>query len=531
MNNLQTDILLAHAMAQRRRAANIALPLQTLCALASSRLCVNCLCAFLLCGSLTLTGCKVGPNYVRPDVVTPPAYRDAPDGSADEASLADRPWWEVFSDPALVALIDEALRNNYDLRIAIARIEQERGIRAQTRSGLFPQLDYNGGISRGKNEFLGTPAPNGGATDTAAAVGLSAFWELDVWGRIRRADEAALARILASEEDRRAVMLSLVSDVALAYFELLGLDLQMEIARRNTDSFGASLQIFQQRAAGGVDSDLPVMRARASQADAAATVPQVERDIAITENALNVLLGRLPQPIARPRTLAEQFMPPDVPVGIPSQLLARRPDIRTAEQFMIAANAEIGVAIAQYFPQFSLTGALGQASPQLSSFDSGASSVWSIAAGLTGPLFQGGRLKGQEVAARAVMEETVAAYQQVVLQSMKDVSDALIAREKLVEIEAQQVIAVDSLNQAVKLATDRFLGGLSSYFEVLEAQQELFPAEQALADTRTQKMLVLVQLYRALGGGWNLTDGEWASESAGPTSQPTAPQPDAGEAG
>jgi multidrug efflux system outer membrane protein len=467
----------------------------------------------MACTVLNLAGCMMGPDYVRPDVATPPEYRDGPK-PAEAASIADLPWWEVFGDPALIALVDEALQNNYDLRAAVARIEQARGIQAQVQSPLFPQIGYGGAISRGKNEFLGVTAPNGGRTNTAAAIGLTAFWEVDVWGRIRRANEAAIARMVATEEDRRAIMLSLVSDVAQLYFQLLGLDLQMEIAQRNTASFGASLDIFQQRAEGGVDSNLPVMRARAAQAVAAATIPQVQRDIAITENALNVLLGRAPQSIERPRALSDQIVAPEVPVGLPSQLLERRPDVRAREEQMIAANAEIGVALANYFPQFSLTSALGRASLELSTFSAGSSNLWSIAAGLSGPIFQGGRIKGQEITARAAMEEAIANYLQSVVVALEDVSDALVSRQKLVEIEREQIVAVDSLIQSVSLSTDRFLSGLSSYFEVLEAQQQLFPAEQALADTRTQKLLVLVQLYRALGGGWGLTDDQWISTSA-----------------
>ncbi|HBS29983.1 MAG TPA: RND transporter [Phycisphaerales bacterium] len=471
--------------------------------------------AVLASAALTLVGCTMGPDYQRPEVTTPGVYRDGPD-IPDAASIADQPWWEVFGDPALIALVDDALRNNYNLRAAIARIEQARGLRAQARSGLFPRLGYDSVVSRGRNEFLGVPAPNGGDTSTGGFVGLTAFWELDIWGRIRRSDEAALARMASFEEDRRAVMLSLVSEVAQLYFQLLGLDLQMEIARRSTASFAESLSLFERRARGGQDSELPSMRARAALAGAEITIPQVEIDIAITENAINVLLGRAPGPIDRPRALADQIVAPEVPVGLPSQLLERRPDVRLREQQMIAANAEVGVALANYFPRLSLTGILGGASPELTAIDGGAGSLWSIAAGLTGPIFEGGRLKGQEVAARARLEEAIANYQQSVLRALEDVSDAIITREKLVEVERGLVIAVDSLTTSVSMSTDRFLSGLSGYFEVLEAQQQLFPAEQALATTRTQKLLVLVQLYRALGGGWNLADEQWTSDGGTP---------------
>ena len=461
------------------------------------------------------SGCKVGPDYVRPETAVPTGFRDGPASTGPE-SIADRPWWEVFDDPTLGALIDEALASNNDLRIAVARVEQARGLQMQIVSPLFPQIGYGAGVSRGRNELLGTPVPNGGQTGSSGIAALTAFWEIDLWGRIRRADEAALANILASEENRRAVLLSIVSETAQLYFVLLGLDLQVEIAKQNAASFAESRRIFELRSTGGLDSDLAVSRATAAEAAVRATIPILERDIAIAENALNVILGRAPQGIERPRGLAAQNNPPSVPVGIPSQLLERRPDIRAREQQMVAANATVGVAIANYFPQLNLTAALGRVSPELSAFSSGTGNLWSIGAGLAGPIFQGGRLKGAEESARAAFAESVAAYEQSVLVALKDVSDALVSREKLDLAETDQVVAVGSLERSVSVSSRRFLSGLSSYFEVLEAQQLLFPAQQSLASTRTQKQLALVQLYRALGGGWNLKDEEWTR----PTSKP-----------
>lgn len=480
--------------------------------------------ALSTCG---LTACMVGPDYVRPETPVPGEFRGA-SARIEATSIADMPWWQVFDDPALVALIDEAIAKNNDLRAAVARVEQARGLQMQIVSPLFPEIGYGGAVSRGKNTFLDVPSPNGGQTNSSAIVALSAFWEVDIWGRIRRADEAALANILATEEARRAVLLSVVSETAQLYFLLLGLDLQVEIARRNAESFAESRRIFELRNKGGLDSDLAVSRASAAEATVRSAIPLLERDIALAENALNVILARSPQPIERPRGLAEQSDPPSVPVGIPSQLLERRPDIRAREQQLVAANAEIGVAIANYFPQLSLTAALGRASPELSAFSAGTNNLWSIGAGLAGPLFQGGRLQGAERSARARFEEAIANYDQSVFVALKDVSDALVSREKLDVAEGDQVVAVAMLERSVSTSTRRFLSGLSSYFEVLEAQQLLFPAEQSLANTRTQKRLALVQLYRALGGGWNLKDDAWTSPTAEAASSAGTAPPDQG---
>lgn len=466
----------------------------------------------LALAAVVLNGCKVGPDYVRPATSTPEEYRDGP-AASDGASLADQPWWQVFNDPALVALVDEAMRNNYDLKIAISRIQQAQAIQVQVKSPLYPELGYGLDSGRGRNDGGGVARFNNNRTDDFSSATLNAFWELDVWGRIRRADEAALAQILAAEENRRAVMLTLLSTVAQNYFQLLGLDLQKEIAIRNRDSFGESLNIFQTRAIGGIESDLPVMRAKASQATAASAIPQIERDIALTENQINILLGRFPQPIPRTATLADQSHPIDVPVGLPSQLLERRPDIRSLEAQMMSANAEIGVAIADYFPRIGLTAFFGSASPDLTVF-TGGGMAWGIAGSLAGPIFQGGRLKAHVEQNRAFWEETIAAYQQNVLIALKEVADALIERQKLVEVEKEQMIAVDSLVEAVRLSTDRFTAGRAGYYEVLNAQQDLFPAELVLAETRTRQLLVYVQLYKALGGGWNLQDDAWTSDSA-----------------
>ena len=465
---------------------------------------------FIFTAALALSACALGPNYKRPQVAAPPAFRGA-EGVAEQASFADLPWWEVFKDPALAALIKDALANNYDLLVAVQRIEQARAVAVQVRSEFFPQLGYEADSSRGKNAIGGRAASTASKTVDVFAGLLNASWEIDLWGRIRRADEAARAQILANEEARRGVMLSLVSDVAQAYFELLELDLQREIALRTSESFRDSLDIFRRRLEGGVASRLETARASASLAQTAATVPELERLIVLKENQINLLLGRTPAEITRGAALTAQQMPPEVPAGLPSDLLQRRPDIRQSEQQLVSANARIGVAIADFFPRLDLTGLFGFASPQLSAITAGRNRVWSAAASLAGPLFQGGRLVGQYQQFKSEWEEARILYEQTALNAFHEVSNALVSRQKLTEVRAQQARAVADLQESVSVSTQRYIAGFSSYFEVLEAQQQLFPAENALAQTQLNQLVVIVQLYRALGGGWKLADAEWTT--------------------
>ncbi|HEY1270172.1 MAG TPA: efflux transporter outer membrane subunit [Candidatus Binatia bacterium] len=460
--------------------------------------------------TVALYACALGPNYKRPTVASPPGFRGQ-EGAAQQASIADLPWWQVFNDPALAALIKDALANNYDLLVAVQRIEQARAVAVQVRSEFFPQFGYEGDTGRGKNAIGDRVASTAGKTVNAFAGLLNASWEIDLWGRIRRADEAARAQILGNEEARRGVMLSLVSDVAQAYFELLELDLQREIALRTTESFRDSLDIFRRRLEGGVASRLETARASASLAQTAAEVPNLERLIVLKENQINLLLGRPPAPVTRGSALTAQRLPPEIPAGIPSDLLERRPDIRQSEQQLVAANARIGVAIADFFPRLDLTGLFGFASPQLSAITAGKNRVWSAAASLAGPLFQGGRLVGQYQQFKSEWEEARIRYEQTALNAFHEVSNALVSREKLTEVRAQQARAVADLQESVSVSTQRYIAGLSSYFEVLEAQQQLFPAENALAQTELEQLVVIVQLYRALGGGWKLADAEWVT--------------------
>jgi outer membrane protein, multidrug efflux system len=467
----------------------------------------------LSCLLFLLSGCAVGPNYQRPKVNVPTEYRDA-EKLAQQASIADLPWWEVFKDERLKNLVQTALANNYDLQIAVTRIEQSRQVAAQARAQYFPFLNYSVSVSDGKNEFVGTVAPNGGQERGAFAAVATAAWEADVWGRLRRENEAARAQYLATEEARRGVLLSLVSDVAQAYFELLELDLQLQIARDTTDSFTQTLKLFTQRLEGGVASKLDTSRAAAALATAAASIPELERQIAIKENQISVLLGSNPNSIPHKAKLLGQVVPPDIPVGLPSALLERRPDILTAEQQLRFANAQVGVATANFFPRIGLTSLLGRASSPLSSLSSGQATVWSVAGNATGPIYQGGALRAQKRQSVAFWEQTKLQYEQTAQIAFQDVSNALVSRQKFEAIRGEQAQAVQAYQESVKVSFQRYVAGKASYFEVLDAQLQLYPAENALAATELNRRTVIVQLYKALGGGWNLKDADWA----GPTS-------------
>lgn len=467
-----------------------------------------------------LSGCMVGPRYQRPVVAAPAVIRGQ--AAAEAASLADLPWWEVFQDETLRGLVTTAIANNNDLRIAVKRVEQARQFRVQTHAQYLPGVGYEVGISEGKNEFLGNPAGSGGARRGTIAVGLAATWEADVWGRIRRLNESALANYLASEQGRRGVLLSLLSSVAQAYFELLELDLRLEIAQRSVKSFEGSLHIFQERLDAGTASRLEVARAEAALAVTAAAIPELERRIAIQENEIHLLLGSVPGPIQRQGTLLEQRIPPEVPAGLPSELLERRPDVLRAELAVRAANAQIGIATAAFFPRIGLTTLLGRASSPLVDFTTGRTNVWSMAASLAGPIYEGRGLRAQKRQAVAAWEEARIQYEQAGLAAFRDVSNALITREKLEAVRSRQMDAVKAYQSAVEVSLQRYLAGKSGYFEVLEAQQQLVPAENALAQTELDRRLVIIQLYQALGGGWNLSDAAWGGPPAG--TPPPAPK-------
>jgi multidrug efflux system outer membrane protein len=470
--------------------------------------------ALLAAVALAAAACAVGPDYRRPEVAAPAAFRGE-EGARDPASLADLPWWDVFADPALEALIRQALAGNYDLRVAVARVEQARALAGVARAELFPWVNYQAGVQKSRGVFKFVPElelPEGG-TDNLFLGGLAATWEIDVWGRIRRSNEAARAELMATEEGRRGVLLSLVSDVAQAYFELLALDLRLDIARNATASFDRTYTLFRRRFEQGVVSRLETARAEGALRSAAASLPDLERQIAIAENQISVLLGRPPGPVPRGTSLTVQRMPPAVPPGLPSALLERRPDVRQAEQRLVKANAEIGVAKATFFPRIGLTALVGGVSPELSAITSGTASLWALAGSLSGPIFQGGRILEGYRASVAVWEQARAGYELTALRAFQEVSDALVALQMLGQFEAEQARSVTAYEESVRVATRRYLGGLASYYEVLEAQQLLFPAQDLLARVRRDRFLALVGLYKALGGGWNLTDAQWRADA------------------
>ncbi|MFN8628291.1 MAG: efflux transporter outer membrane subunit [Candidatus Binatia bacterium] len=454
----------------------------------------------LTCLSIAmLGGCAIGPNYRRPVVETPPAYRGDTTPAA-ATSVADVPWWELFQDAALKGLIEEALANNYDLRIAAARVEQARYSVGVTRADLMPQIDYQADAQRGRFAF---PGLQDNVTGNSFMGAFQMAWELDIWGRIRRATEASLANLFGAEDVRRGVVLSLVTTTAETYLELRELDLELEIAKRTRDAFEKTRDLFLQQFRGGVGNKLEVSRAEAALDSTAATIPDLERQIVAKENQICLLLGRVPGPIPRGTALTDQAYPPSIPAGLPSSLLERRPDIMLAEQNIVASNALVGVSIANFLPRIGLTTLYGGQSSEIENIVKGSGNIWGIEGSLLGPVFQGGRLYYSYKGSVAAREEAILAYHQAVLGALGEVSNALVARERYaasrVELEKQVV----ALQDAVRLATLRYTGGLASYFEVLEAQQQLFPAENQLARTELSQLVSVVQLYRALGGGWS----------------------------
>lgn len=461
-----------------------------------------------------LAGCAVGPDFVKPEPEMPVEYRSEVT-PAEAASFADEPWFDVFQDTKLRTLVDTALANNYDLAIASARVEQALQTVGIARSEIFPQVGYQGTAQRAKN-FLGPNVDNQTFNTFLGAFNLA--WEIDVWGRIRRATEAAEAVLFATEDVRRGVVLSLVSAVAASYFTLQELDLELEIARRTTESFTETLDLFTRRFKGGVDSLLSVERAKAARAQAAAAIPQLEQAIVQQENALSILLGQQPGPIDREPLLARDALPVLTPPGLPSELLRRRPDILQAEELIRSSNAQVGVAVANFFPRIGLTSLYGGQSTDLENVVKTPGVVWAIAASMAGPIFQGGQLTAAYRAQVADWEATKAQYAQTVITALREVADALIARQKLEQVRDEQIVQVDALRESVRLALLRYNGGLSTYFEVLEAQQQLFPAELSLAQTDRDRLLAVVDLYRALGGGWKAND-----QPVQPSFWPTGP--------
>src|SRR5271154_2089636 len=464
------------------------------------------LASFISATAITLltAGCAVGPNYHRPAVQTPSVYRDlreSPEAQAQAASFADTPWWQVFQDPQLQELIRTALKENYDLQLATERITAARAQVAITRSSLFPQVQANG-------TFVGGKDPVSAAKYNILGLTADAAFQLDFFGRLRRATEAARAQLLATEDAQHIVILTLVSDVASDYFTLLELDLELQITHETITTQEDSVKLTKLRVDHGVATKLDVLQAQQVLDSANATIPDLERQIAQEENAISILLGNYPQGVPRGHPLVEQPLPPEVPPGLPSSLLERRPDIREAEQMLVAANAEIGVAKAQFFPQISLTGSGGGSFGRSSAFSGLMSSqvgIWSYGAQVSQPIFTGGALRGNLRLAESQNRQALISYRQTIQLAFGDVSDALIGYQKFHEVRVRQEDTVADLRESVRLSVLRYKGGTTTYLEVLDGQRSLFSAELILAQARGTEYQSLVQLYRALGGGWQQT--------------------------
>lgn len=462
--------------------------------------------AFVLAG----TSCAVGPNYKRPVVDAPTVFRgaDAEFAAATnpEESLGEQPWTSLFNDEVLEQLVDQALEQNFDLRIASERILQARAQYRISRSDLFPTLSAEGkfianrGSSAGAIPFLA----RGTNLDVSyTEVGFSLGWELDIWGRLRRLKESERAQYLAAEEARHGVVTTLVSDVISTYLTLRELDFELEIARKTETLAQDRLRLTQTQREQGVATGLDVSQAEQFLYTVGAQTAGIERAIGQTENRLSLLLGNSPGDIPRGSTLVDFSVPPRVPPGLPSSLLEQRPDIRQAERNLIAANAMIGAARARYFPQISLSGFLGGQSRDLSSLFTGPARSWSFAPNAVLPLFNTGRIRSGVKFSEAQQREAVLTYEKTIQNAFREVSDALIGYRHTVEEREQQELLVTALRDAQRLSTLRYRGGLDSYFQVLDADRNLFQGDVTLARLRQQELQSIVDLYRALGGGWS----------------------------
>jgi outer membrane protein, multidrug efflux system len=456
--------------------------------------------------AITLTACTVGPNYRRPVIESPAAFRGGAAGApSDVTSLAEAKWFEVFRDERLQEMVRTALVKNYDVRDAVVRVEAARANLGITRADQFPTIDASAGVTSQRIAAGGAfPLPQGvDQTRTIGSVSLNLLsFELDVWGRLRRATEAARADLLASEENRKAVITTLVSDVAGSYFDLLALDMELAIAKRTLATRQESLNLISIREKSGLATVVELRQGEQLVYGAAQAIPTAERLIEQTENQISLLLGGSPDTLSRGRSLTEQEQPPSVPSGLPSSLLERRPDIRAAEQNLIAANAFIGVAKAAYFPRISLTGFLGFQSDSLANLFSGPGRVWQFAPQVTQPIFNAGRLKSNVRLAEAQQQIALINYERTIQTAFREVSDALVAHQKVREVRAQQEQLVATLQDRSRLSYMRYRGGVDTLLSALDADRDLFEAELVLARTRRDELVALVQLYRALGGGW-----------------------------
>jgi multidrug efflux system outer membrane protein len=450
--------------------------------------------------ALSLAACRVGPPYGGPPEVGVPDRHRGSEGDPAPTSLADRAWWEVFQDPALVDLLARAVRENQDLRIAAARVAEARAGLPIARSERLPQVDVEAGADRTRlsQEIL----TQGNRTRTSLSVGTPVSWELDLWGRVARSTDAALARWEGAQEARRDALRVVVAEVAQAYFELCGLDLELAISEDTVTTRQKTLDLFTTRFEGERGSRLEVARAAADRAGAAAQVPRIRQEIEQKENLIALLVGALPGPVRRGTALVDLALPPEVPAGLPSDLLRRRPDVRAAERDVAAAAGDVGVARTDFFPRITLTGFLGLASRDLGSLVAADAGTASLGASLLGPLFDGGLRRGNLAAAEARYCEAGATFVRATQMAFRETADALAAVRHLRDVRAEDERRVRALEEAVALSGSRYEGGLSAYFEVLDAQRELFPARLVLARTLRDQWVAVVQLYRALGGGW-----------------------------
>ena len=455
----------------------------------------------LALAAIALSGCTVGPDYTRPAVEAPAAFVYEAKDAADTANTL---WWKQFGDPVLDALIAEGLANNLDVKVAAANVETAVGVLTQTRSGLFPQVGYGATAARQRATEAGAvPAVAGlvpNPQNSYEAL-LSVSWEIDLWGRIRRLSESARANALATDEARRGVILSLVASVAGNYLTLRGLDEQLAVSKSTLAAYGESLRLYQLQFQYGQVSQMQVSQVQSQYETAAVQIPQIESQIAQTENAINVLLGRNPGPVPRGKSVHELTLP-KVPAGVPSELLTRRPDLLQAESQLVAANAQIGAAKALYFPTIALTASGGSASAALSDLVSGPERVWTFAGQVTGPIFTFGAVSGQVAQAEGAQQAALYGYRNAIVSAFADVENALVAAQKLQQQQAAQERLVAALQDYARLAKLQFDGGYTSYTTVLQAEQSLFPAELTLASVRASVFSSNVNIYKAMGGGW-----------------------------
>jgi outer membrane protein, multidrug efflux system len=454
---------------------------------------------YVLVLPLFLSACTLHPKYKRPTTDIPGTYRGEPVPDTQTSSLGDEKWWQVFQDKELQGLIRTALQQSFDVRIAASRIVQAQAQLGITRSDQFPTVSGDAGVTvlrSPKNKLQPAYQLN------AEQLDVSVNWELDFWGKFRSATEAARAQLLATEWGRRSVLSTLVANVASGYFQLRALDLELEISKRALSSRQESLHLVSKQQQHGASSMLEVRQAEQLVYTASSQIPDLERQIQQQENSLSVLLGRYPGPIPRGQTLTDQAHAPVIPSGVPSTLLERRPDIVQAEQQLIAQNAQIGVARAAWFPQIVLTGSGGTQSAALDGLFTGPAGIWSFAASLTQPIFTGGRIRSNIRLSEAQQQQAALVYQQTVQESFREVSDALIGYEKAREFREQLQLLTNSAEDASRLSALRYKGGATSYLEVLTSDTNSLSAELSLAQARSAELLAMVQLYRALGGGW-----------------------------